>query len=299
MIKREGRVDWLRLLRNGVYLLLGNVIVSMAIKFFYIPDDLMIGGATGVALILYRVLSIDTALTVFAINLVLMITGAIVVGKQFLIYTALSSMLYPVCLKLLDLLPWAPPQIEDTMVRIACAGILAGVGIGLVIRGGGSTGGSDELGIILNKLTAVPVTTVITVFDVGVLVVSFLFIDMQNVIYSIVALMIEMMVMNRVLMIGQSQTQLFIVSGKPDEVRQSLLTEANAGVTRIKIQTGYLGDETDALLCVIPKRKLHKVESCVHRIDPRAFLTITEINEVRGNGFSYARTEAVKAEADK
>ena len=288
MIKREGRVDWLRLLRNGVYLLLGNVIVSMAIKFFYIPDDLMIGGATGVALILYRVLSIDTALTVFAINLVLMITGAIVVGKQFLIYTALSSMLYPVCLKLLDLLPWAPPQIEDTMVRIACAGILAGVGIGLVIRGGGSTGGSDELGIILNKLTAVPVTTVITVFDVGVLVVSFLFIDMQNVIYSIVALMI-----------GQSQTQLFIVSGKPDEVRQSLLTEANAGVTRIKIQTGYLGDETDALLCVIPKRKLHKVESCVHRIDPRAFLTITEINEVRGNGFSYARTEAAKAEADK
>lgn len=291
MFKKPGAVDWVRLLKNGACLLLGNIIVSMAIKYFYIPNDLMIGGATGVALILYRVLSVDTALTIFVINLALMITGAIVVGKQFLIYTALSSMLYPVCLKALDLLPWAPPQIEDTMVRIACAGILAGLGIGLVIRGGGSTGGSDELGIIVNKLTSVPVTTVITVFDVGVLLVSFLFIDMQNVIYSIVALMIEMLVMNRVLLIGQSQTQLFIVSGKPDEVRQALLTEANAGVTRIKIQTGYLGDETDALLCVIPKRKLHKTETCIHRIDPRAFLTITEINEVRGNGFSYARTE--------
>ena len=114
---------------------------------------------------------------------------------------------------------------------------------------------------------------------------------MQNVIYSIVALLIEMLVMNRVLLIGQSQTQLFIVSSQPDKVRQALLTDANAGVTRVKIQTGYLGEETDALLCVIPKRKLHRTEEYIHRIDPRAFITITEINEVRGNGFSYARTD--------
>jgi uncharacterized membrane-anchored protein YitT (DUF2179 family) len=291
MIKKLTAADWLRLLRNGACLILGNIIVSMAVKYFYLPNDLMVGGATGVALILYRVLSVDTALTIFIMNLVLMITGAIVVGRQFLVYTALSSMLYPLFLKLLDLLPWAPPQIEDAMVRIACAGILLGLGIGLVIRGGGSTGGSDELGIIVNKLTGLPVTSVITVFDVGVLLVSFLFINMQSVIYSIVALLIEMLVMNRVLLIGQSQTQLFIVSNEPDRVRQALLTEANAGVTRIKIQTGYLGEETDALLCVIPKRKLHRTEECVHRIDPRAFITITEINEVRGNGFSYARTD--------
>ncbi|MBQ1459827.1 MAG: YitT family protein [Oscillospiraceae bacterium] len=291
MFKKMGAADWLRLLKNGACLLIGNLIVSMAIKYFYIPNDLMVGGATGVALILYRVLSVDTALTIFIMNLVLMIAGALVVGKQFLIYTAFSSMLYPLCLKALDLLTWTPPQVEDTMVRIACAGILAGLGIGLVIRGGGSTGGSDELGIIINKLTSLPVTTVITAFDIGVLVVSFLFIDVQSVIYSIITLVIEMMVMNRVLLIGQSQTQLFIVTGKPDEVRQALLTDANAGVTRIKIQTGYLGDETDALLCVIPKRKLHRTEECIHRIDPRAFITITEINEVQGNGFSYARTE--------
>ncbi len=291
MIRKLSSADWLRLIKNGVYLVLGNIIVSMGVKYFYIPNDLMVGGATGVALILYRVLSVDTALTIFAMNLVLMITGAIIVGRQFLVYTALSSMLYPLFLKALDLLPWAPPEIEDTMVRITCAGILLGVGIGLVIRGGGSTGGSDELGIIVNKLTGLPVTTVITVFDVGVLLVSFLFIDMQNVIYSIVALLIEMLVMNRVLLIGQSQTQLFIVSSQPDKVRQALLTDANAGVTRVKIQTGYLGEETDALLCVIPKRKLHRTEEYIHRIDPRAFITITEINEVRGNGFSYARTD--------
>ena len=69
------------------------------------------------------------------------------------------------------------------------------------------------------------------------------------------------------------------------------MKKANAGVTRIKIQTGYLGDETDALLCVIPKRKLRKTEEYIHQIDERAFITITEINEVKGNGFSYARME--------
>ena len=291
MLRQLSSSKWMRLVRNGLYLIVGNILVAMTVKFFYIPNNLMIGGATGVALILYRLFSVDTALTIFIINLVLMILGAIFVGKQFLIYTALSSMLYPLCLKLLDLLSLSAPEIEDTMVRIACGAILAGVGIGFVIRGGGSTGGSDELAVILNKLFSTPVTTVISVFDIGVLLISFLFSDVQGVIYSIIALMIEMLVMNRVLMIGQSQTQLFIVSGKPDEVRQSLLTEANAGVTRIKIQTGYLGDETDALLCVIPKRKLRKTEEYIHQIDERAFITITEINEVKGNGFSYARME--------
>jgi len=269
MFRQLSSSKWMRFVRNGLYLIIGNILVAMTVKFFYIPNNLMIGGATGVALILYRLFSIDTALTIFIINLVLMVLGAIFVGKQFLIYTALSSMLYPLCLKLLDLLPLTQPQIEDTMVRIACGAILAGVGIGFVIRGGGSTGGSDELAVILNKLFSTPVTTVISVFDIGVLLIAFLFSDVQGVIYSIIALMIEMLVMNRVLLIGQSQTQLF------------------------KIQTGYLGDETDALLCVIPKRKLHKTEEYIHRIDERAFITITEINEVKGNGFSYARTETM------
>ena len=133
MFKKPGAVDWVRLLKNGACLILGNIIVSMAVKYFYVPNDLMVGGATGVALILYRVLSVDTALTIFAINLVLMITGAIVVGRHFLIYTAFSSMLYPLFLKALDLLPWTPPRIEDAMVRITCAGILLGLGIGFVV----------------------------------------------------------------------------------------------------------------------------------------------------------------------
>jgi uncharacterized membrane-anchored protein YitT (DUF2179 family) len=287
MFRQKKPPKWTRILRNGLYLVVGDAMVAFAVTYFYIPNDLMVGGATGFALILYRMLGIDTALTVFVFNLLLMIAGAVFVGRQFLIYTALGSMIYPLCLKVFDLLRIAPPQIEDMMIRIVCAAILVGVGVGFVIKGGGSTGGSDELAVILNKLFSLPVTTVITVFDMGVLCVAFLFSSLQSVIYSIITLLIEMFVMNRVLLSGKGQVQFFIVTKKPEEVRQMLLRRANAGVTLVKIQTGYLGENSDALLCVIPTRKLHKTQEWIHDIDERAFITISEIREVRGNGFSY------------
>ena len=281
---------WAKILRNGIYLVLGDAIVAFAVQYFYLPNDLLTGGATGLALILHKLFSVDTALTVFLINLLLMAAGAIFVGKEFLIYTALGSMIYPLWLKVFDLLHITMPQVDDVMVRIVCAGVLIGVGIGFVIKGGGSTGGSDELAVILNKLFSWPVTTVITAFDMGVLCIAFLFSNMQSVIYSIIALLIEMFIMNRMLLSGKSQVQLFIITRKPREVRQMLLERANAGVTLVKIETGYLGEESQALLCVIPTRKLHKTQEWVHDIDERAFLTISEIKEVRGNGFSYEQT---------
>lgn len=279
-----------RRLRSAAGLLAGNLLLAFSVNYFFIPNDIMSGGATGVSLILYRFFSINTSVTIFVINGILLIIGSFVLGKNFLISTAASSMLYPLFLGLLSLSPLPPLAIEDMMVRIICAGFTSGLGIGLVIRAGGSTGGSDELALILNKVTSFPVTTIMTVADTSILLSAIFFSEPQMVIYSIISMLIEVYTISRVTIAGKSKIQLFIVSGNPQKMKRMLLSDADAGVTMIRTESGYLGVESEALLCIIPRRKLYRTEECIYRIDENAFITVTEINEVRGNGFSWERS---------
>ncbi len=278
-----------RRIKNILGLLAGNFLLAFSVNYFYIPNNIMNGGATGIALIMYRFFDINTSVTIFIINGCLLALGTFTVGKTFLFSTAFSSMLYPVFLGLLALTPISPPIIGDTMVRILCGGALAGTGIGLVIRSGGSTGGSDELAVILNKLTSYPVSTVMTLTDTAILLSGLFFLNLETVIYSIISMLIEIYSINRVMIAGKRKIQLFIITKAHEEVKRMLLDKAKAGVTLIRTESGYLGVESEAIMCIIHGRKLHKIEEDVYRIDAEAFITITEIKEVYGNGFSWER----------
>ena len=271
-----------RRLKSAAGLLVGNLLLAFSVNCFFIPNNIMSGGATGVSLILYRFFNINTSITVFIINGILLIVGTFTVGKNFLISTAISS-----------LLPIVPPGIDDFTVKIMCGGFLSGLGIGLVIRAGGSTGGSDELAIILNKLTSYPVANIMSAADTAILLSALFFSEIRFVIYSIIAMIIEIFTISRVTVAGTSKIQLFVVSRKNDEIRKMLLERADAGLTMIDAHGGYLGTATGAILCIIPRRKLYHIEEEIYKIDEDTFITVTEIKEVRGNGFSRERNKSV------
>lgn len=107
--------------------------------------------------------------------------------------------------------------------------------------------------------------------------------------YGILVLIVSTAALNRVMLMGQSQIQLFIVTEKYEEVKEKVLTEIDAGVTMVHIETGYGAKQQKGVLCVIPNRKLYPVNQMVQMIDPQAFITITQINEVRGRGFTIER----------
>lgn len=282
-----------RRLKSAAGLLVGNLLLAFSVNCFFIPNNIMSGGATGVSLILYRFFNINTSITVFIINGILLIVGTFTVGKNFLISTAISSLLYPFFLGVISLLPIVPPGIDDFTVKIMCGGFLSGLGIGLVIRAGGSTGGSDELAIILNKLTSYPVANIMSVADTAILLSALFFSEIRFVIYSIIAMIIEIFTISRVTVAGTSKIQLFVVSRKNDEIRKMLLERADAGLTMIDAHGGYLGTATGAILCIIPRRKLYHIEEEIYKIDEDTFITVTEIKEVRGNGFSRERNKSV------
>ena len=161
--------------------------------------------------------------------------------------------------------------------------------IGLVVRVGASTGGTDILALVLHKWFHVPVAVFLYIVDFSVLGLQMLFSDSEQILYGILNLFLSTVVLNRVMLLGKSQIQLFIISDKYREIRQKVLTDIDAGVTMVDIETGYGEQKQQGVLCVIHSRKLYSVKEAIQEIDPKAFITITQINEVRGRGFTMEK----------
>ena len=175
------------------------------------------------------------------------------------------------------------------MLASLYGGAVLGLGIGLVVRVGASTGGTDILALVLHKWFHIPLAVFIYMVDFSVLLCQAFFSNSEQILYGILVLVVAAMALNRVMLMGQSQIQLFIITEKYEEVKEKVLKEIDAGVTMVHIETGYGAKQQKGVLCVIPNRKLYSVNQVVQTVDPKAFITITQINEVRGRGFTIER----------
>lgn len=276
-------------LRTALGVALGNAILAFGINAFYLPNSLAVGGATGVGVLLYQVFGIDASVTVFFINVALLVLGWITVGKEFVISSIFGSLIYPLFLKLFQYLPSVESLVEDRLTGAICAGLLMGAGVGLTVRVGSSTGGNDTIAVICNHLFHTPIFAVKLMADYGVMMLIFLVVSPKSIVYSFLALAVETIVMNRVMLLGRSQLQLLIMTGKYQEIREMLLRELETGVTMLQAETGLRKTACQVILCVIPNKKLYAVKERVQDLDPNAFVTVAEVKEVRGQGFSSER----------
>lgn len=267
----------------------GNALVAFGILTFYEPYHFATGGATGAGLLLYWLFGMDPSVTVFLINMILLILGWIAVGKSFVLSSVLGSFLYPLFLKVFQFLPSMAGLAEDKLTAALCAGLLVGTGVGLTLRVGSSTGGTDTLAVICNRTFHMPVIVTKLAADYGVMILGFVFVARESIVYSLLALGIETLVMNRVMLLGRSQLQLLIVTDKHQEVRNMLLRKLETGVTMLRGETGLRHTDCQVVLCVIPNKKLYAVKECIHDLDPSAFVTVAEVKEVRGQGFTSDR----------
>ncbi|MDO5101259.1 MAG: YitT family protein, partial [Eubacteriales bacterium] len=188
-----------------------------------------------------------------------------------------------------QMIPGITGLTDNMMLATLYGGLLLGLGVGMIVRVGASTGGTDILALVLNKKTHLSVAVLLYVVDFTVLGVQIFFSNGEQILYGILNLLITSLVVNRVMLFGKSQIQLFVISEKYDAIRQKVLTEMDAGVTMVRIETGYGQEEQKGVLCVVPNRKLYSINEMIQKIDPKAFITITQINEVRGRGFSMER----------
>ncbi|MCB5941636.1 YitT family protein [bacterium 210820-DFI.6.52] len=286
-------------IRSVGVVVLGNAILTFAIAAFVLPNRLISGGVTGIALVFEHFFAMDVSAGVAVANGVLFLAGAVVLGKKFALTTLLSTLLYPVFLSLFRQLDVLQHLTQDTLLAALYAGILMGAGMGLVIREGSSTGGMDIPPLILNKYFGWSVPALIYVFDTAILLTQVFFSTSEQVLYGIAVVLVTSLVMDRVMVMGKNQTQVTIITPRYEEVAQAVQEKLDRGCTFLETVSGHLHRPGRAVMTVISQRELAALNKLVQGIDGEAFLVISKVNEVRGRGFSMGKrhTAAVSDQA--
>ena len=271
-------------------ILLGNGLLAFAVEAFVIPHGIIMGGTTGIAIVLDRVLPLDTASIVFILNALLLVLGGVVLGRKLVTTTLASSLLYPGLLAVIHRIPGVTSLTDNALMAALFGGALMGAALGIVMRVGSSTGGMDIASLVLHKWTHIPVSLCVYAMDVLVIGGQAIFSPVEPILYGLVVLVLESIVLDKVMILGLAQIQIFVISGSYEAIRRALLTGLEAGVTMVQVETGQLAQSQQGVLCVIPRRKLYAATELIQAIDPTAFITITQVKEVRGRGFTLERT---------
>ena len=264
----------------------GNIILAFGMMTFVVPSGFITGGATGLGLLISHAtpLPLETGVTI--INVIMFIIGFLALGKKFAATTLLSTFLYPAALGILRRIPALDTLHQDPVVSAIFGGALIGIGVGLVIRVGASTGGMDIPPIIINRRTGASVAYVMNIFDMIILALQLPFSSPQAVLYSILAVFSTTLVMDKVVLLGVSQTQVLIISQKYEEINEAIQEQISRGTTFLEAISGRLKDPQKVIMSVISNRQLKDMTRLVKQIDPHAFIVINRVNEVHGNGFT-------------
>ncbi len=271
-------------------ILLGNTLYALGVVLFIVPTGLITGGTTGLGLAFQHFFGIPLSSFVTVFNLLMFFVGLLILGKQFALTTLVSTFYYPLILTVLEKGIGYHSLTSDPLLATLFGGALIGIAIGIVIRCHASTGGMDIPPLIANKLWGLSISVTMYVFDFLILLLQASFTNIEMILYGILLVLCYTLVLDRILMIGQSQTEVFIVSHEHEKINDMIIHELDRGSTLLKAQTGFKKEERPVILTVITHRELPELRGRVLDIDPGAFIIVSAANEVRGRGFT-ARKE--------
>lgn len=285
-MKTQKKNTWIT---NILAVILGNFICAVGIKLFLEPAGIAASSTTGLAMTCEYYLNIPMSYVVFIINMAMLVLGYFTLGKKFVVTTLASSFLYPAFLELLEQTIGDYLLTDDKILCILFAAVFLGVGLGILIRAGASTGGLDIPPIVVRKYFHLPVSVTMNTMDFFILGSQLLYRPVENVLYGLVMVFLFARVLDAVLMLGTTKTEVKIISDKTDEICHAILNIVDRGVTLLDGESGYKREEKQIVLSVISNRELPKLERVVHEIDPECFMIVTRISQVKGKGFSISR----------
>ncbi|MDO4491551.1 MAG: YitT family protein [Lachnospiraceae bacterium] len=276
-------------MKTTLMIVLGNFILALAIVAFIIPTKLVMGGTTGISLMIHNLFGIRVSYVVFAIDALMLLYGLVLLGRKFMLGTLLSSILYPFFLRVLEDQPFLKDMITDYTLCSIFGGFLIGLGIGIVFRAGASTGGTDPIALSMNKYLHIPLSTAMYGVDLAVILMQVPFSEMEDVLYGIICVLVSSFTIGKVSTIGEAKMQVFTISKKSQEICNAVTHELNLGATLIPVKTGFVGEDSMAVMTVTHRRFLKQLEKTIIGIDPMAFMQITEVASVHGRGFTLDR----------
>lgn len=275
-IKKPFIISW-----NLLLIFAGCVICAIGIKGILVPKQFLAGGVTGMALLGHYVFpSLPIGFIFFLLNIPLFVIGWMFVGKRFFWYSLAGMMIFSAVL----FWPFPVFPVEDMILNALTAGIITGLGSGIILRSLGSAGGLDIFSIILFKRFSIrPGTTVMT-FHAVILFIALFRLPMERVLYTLIYFFINAYFVNLVV-IGFSQRKaVMIISPQWKEISRQIMEKLQRGVTVVKGVGGYSGQQLHILYSVVTLTELSRFKEMVRKIDPNAFIVVTETQEVMGKG---------------
>lgn len=274
---------WYKFLFSYIVITIGVFIMAIGLNYFLAPNTIAPGGVTGFAIVFQKISNVPIYITNLLINIPLFIFGAKTLGKSSAIKTLYATLLLSLFLRFL------PPIVltHDILLSAIFGGVLSGIGLGLVFKFDGTTGGTDLAGAILNrKFPGLSLATFMMIIDL--LVVVFAGIVEKKIeiaLYSVIALYVTIKIVDTILEGMGYLKGFYIITDKPDEIAKVLMAELDRGVTALKGKGMYTKKDRDVLLCVVPRAQFTRVKDIVEEIDEKAFVMVTEMYEAIGEGF--------------
>lgn len=267
-------------LKSIIPVVIGNIIYALVVKLFILPTNLMSSGTTGIALLANHFLGIPVSFFILIFNVCMLILGLIVLGKKFAMTTIVSTLMYPIALEFFNQTLGEFVITNNELLNTIFAGLGIGLALGIVLRSGASTGGMDIPPLVLNHFFRIPVSVSLYVFDFIILSSQSLYNPLERLLYGIILILLTSIVLDKVLLMGTTKTEVKIISPKFEKIAEEILSEMDRGVTLLNARGGYLKNEHSVVLSVVSNRELPKIEKLVRALDPDAFMIVSRVSEV-------------------
>lgn len=277
-----------RTLTNYALLTIGALLSATAVRFFLVPNQVVTGGLTGVAQLLNTFIGTPVGVVVLILNIPLLIAGwRYLGGAVFGVRTFYTVVVMSLAID--GLAPFAHPITNDPLLYSLYGGVIDGIGIGLVLRARGTTGGSDILARLIERRFGVQPGRSLLGFDTMVFTAALFSYGSEKILYALLVAFTASRAIDTVLAAGKGARQALIITSSPEPIRQAVLHRLGRGITQLEAIGGYTGTTKAVLLCVVVRTEIGALKNIVSNVDPAAFVIIGEVEEVLGEGFTPAR----------
>lgn len=274
-------------LKNIFFIALGSAIFGFGLVHFNIQNELAEGGFTGLTLILLFVLNWDPALMNLLLNIPMFIIGWKLLGRMAFIYTVVGTVAVSIFIKVF-MIYQIDVGLKDDMVLVALfAGVFIGIGLGIIFRFGGTTGGVDIIARLAHKYFGWSMGKTMFLFDAFVILLSWItYLNSRSMMYTLVAVFVSARVIDFVQEGAYAAKGTFIISSKQDEIATMIAKQMDRGVTVFKGYGHFSKSEQHILYCVVGKNEIVRLKNLISSIDEQAFVSVLEVKDVMGEGFT-------------
>lgn len=279
----------LRNLKKFLIVTFGSVLVSVGVYFFVMDYNIPMGGVSGIAIglqYLYPNLQVGYVMTI--LNIILFILSYIFLGKEYVGYTIYSALLVSNGISFLEnFFPLNKVLTENILLSIIMGIVISGAGVAIVLSQNATTGGTEILASIINKLTHMDISKALFLCDGLVVLFGFYAIGIEEGLYACLAIGLNSMVIDYFISGFSTRISMYIISNIPDQVNKYIIENVTRGTTIYYAKGGYSKNSKEIINTVVTRKQYFKIKNHVSRIDPTAFVTMSVVNEVVGEGFTY------------